>query len=291
MCLSLFAKRAACLAAMVSMAFAGTAVQAALTHHFEFNEAAGSSTTVDSVTGLNATVSGNAAITGTGAARLNLGGSSRDGLISMVTSATDPNGIDIPSYQALTVEFCATPNADASPPGITPNLNNSFSTAVGFGKINGTDPGLFGEYIILQTHRGDNVSRGAISFSDDGSPWDEESGANGAEINDNKRHHYALTIDPAAGSIAWYVDGSLAASGALSAGNSSLSVVSNDLALIGDAYPNDQNWAGRMHDLKIYDNVQSAADIAADAADCVPEPSSLALLLAGFGSLLLFRRK
>jgi Concanavalin A-like lectin/glucanases superfamily len=261
--------------------------RAALTHRYSFNDG----TAADSVGNADGTLSGNASIGG-GQLSLNMGGTTRDGVVNLLSSGAD--GINVNTYSALTVEFWATPNSATDPPGVAPNLNDGFSTAVAFGKINGTNAGLAGNYVLMQTHRGDDVSRGSISISDDGDPWTEESGANGAELNDQAEHQYVVAIDGT--NISWYVDGALAGSNPLSATNM-LSGVSTEFARIGSAYPNDQNWAGMVNDLRIYDMTFSDADIRASygrGADgaAIPEPVSAALAgLASLGGLALLRRK
>lgn len=247
-----------------------------LNHQYSFNT---DGLADDSVGSADGTIVGDAVVAA-GQATMNFG--ARDGIIDLPAAT-----IGVNAYSALTFEVWATPDSA---------LNSSFSTLLGFGKVNGTDPGLFGEYLLLQTHRGDNASRAAVSLSDDGSPWDEEDGANGAELNDNVEHHYVGVWDST--SVSLYVDGVFAASSPYTiSGPNALSGVSTETAWIGDAYPNDQNWAGSLNEFRIYGNPVPAWAIAdnfaagPDGAITVPEPATFAL--AGFGLLgmLMMRRR
>ena len=142
-----------------------SSAEAALNHRYSF------SNLLDSVGDADLTLSGDAVL-GTGQLSLNLDGDAntpRDGVANML--ANGANGININSYSALTVEFWAT--ADAV-------LNNGFHSAVGFGDVynNAVPPvdgpnGAGADYIILQTHRGDNFSRGSIAVTNEtmGAPW------------------------------------------------------------------------------------------------------------------------
>lgn len=237
------------MAALAIGALLASPARAGLEHWYKFDEGGGM-TAGDSVGNADGALSGDAALTANGL-ELNLGGANRDGLVSLLTSATDAvNGIDIASFEGLRVELWATPSS---------SLNDGFSTAVGFGKVNTTDPNLAAEYFLLQTHRGDNRSQTALSLSDDGDPWTEEDFATGPELNDDQPHHYVAAVNE--GRITLWVDGVQTGSTVL--GANSLANVSNEFAWVGDAYPVDQNWAGVIRDLKIYN---------------VPEPAVVALL-------------
>jgi len=246
-----------------------------LNHRYSFNN---DGLAEDSVGLADGTIVGDASVSG-GQAVLNFG--ARDGTIDLGGGA-----IGINTYSSLTLEVWATPSS---------SLNDSFSSLLGFGRPDPGNPGIFNRYVILQTHRNDNVSRVSISLSDDGSPWDEEDGANGAELNDNEEHQYVGVID--ATSISLYIDGAFVSSSPLAnVLPNGLSGLATDQALIGDAYANDQNWAGSVNEVRIYGNplpdFAIAANFAAgpDGQITVPEPS--AFVLSGLGILgLLMRRR
>lgn len=261
-----------CLAAL---AMAPGLASAALTHQYSF-AADGS----DSVGGVNGSVAGEASIAG-GVLNLNNTGAARDGLFSM-----DAAAVAINTYASTSIEIWATPDSA---------LNDGFSALFAAGDNNTTDAGLAANYLALQTHRGDDTSKGAISISDDGDPWTEEDGALGPELNDDAEHHYVLTLDGS--TIALYVDGGLTGSNPYPDVNAAnlISGIGTTYFQLGDNYVNDQRWAGSVNEFRVYDNALPAGAVAAnfaagpDGQITVPEPS--VALLGGLGVLGLLRRR
>lgn len=100
-------------------------------------------------------------------------------------------------------------------------------------------------------------------------------------------HHIALTVDAGAGNSKLYLDGSLSATlgSAIAAGSG------GNATRFGRQYnPFEEFFAGMLDDIRIYDHVLSAADVAVLAA--IPEVSSFALLglaAVGAGSIRLLR--
>jgi hypothetical protein len=236
----------------------------------------------------------------------------RDGRVDLLSSGA--NGININTYPSVTVEFWATPECDPGQPGCTPAgaySNDSFSTAVNFGDVypagKAFPAGAGSNYIIMQTHRGDNVSRAAIAITDVNNangPWTAETGVNGPELEDGHEHQYAMTINST--SLTYYVDGVSMGTAPLANPNSHglanmLSSVSTAHVWLGSGYAIDQNWAGIMDELRIWNGDASAQYIKNSFAagpnqltpflDNVPEPTSLTLALLGLCGVRLLRRK
>lgn len=258
-----------CTAAALALALSGTFANAALTHRYSFNTDAS-----DSVGTADGTLNGGASVA---VGQLTMTGAS-DTYVTLPAPV-----IAVNTYSALSLEVWATPYA----PALT-----SFSTLLGFGQVDPDNSGFAANYVILQTHRGDNVSRAAISIGNLSAPYAVESGANGPEFNDGAEHYYAAVITPTL--ISLYVDGTLAQS---SVNNWSLADVSTEFAQIGAAYPADQKWAGHVNEIRIYNNALPASAVAAnfaagpDGVIVVPEPTTFALIGFGALGLLMMRRR
>lgn len=289
-------------AAAIALVAVGTA-QAQLQHRYNFDL-----DLTDSVGSADGTATGDVLVAG-GNVLVNLLDAARDGRVDLL--ANGANGININTYSATTIEFWATPNCD-NVDACGPNPNDSFSTALGFGSVyeagEGADAGAGADYILMQTDRGDDFSRGSIAVTDEtqGAPWGAETGVTGVEYNDSAEHYYALVIDSS--ELTYYVDGAPAGTAALANPNAhglanSLAGVSNDHVWIGSGYAIDQNWAGAMNELRIWNAAASDDYVAASygaGADqltdfiekvAVPEPACLSLAALGLLSLVgLFRR-
>lgn len=108
----------------------------------------------------------------------------------------------------------------------------------------------------------------------------------GSGLNDDKWHHVAYTADAAADVTRLYIDGVLA--GTTTTPAFTFPAFNNfEIGRLGRSSPTDA-YAGSVDELRIYDTVLSAGDIAALA---VPEPSlSMLAGMAAAGSLLRRRR-
>lgn len=256
-------------AAALALGMSASISNAQLNHRYSF-----SSDATDSVGSADGTLMGTASIA--------VGQVTLDGLSDSIVSL-DAATIAINTYSSVTIESWATAYAPSS---------TGFHTLLGLGQVNTGNSDLAANYVILQPFRGDNVSRISISLSDDGDPWNDETGANGPELNDGAEHYYAAVITPT--SISLYVDGALTET---VANSQSLSGVSTEFALIGAAYPGDPNYVGQVNELRIYGNALPAFAIEAnyaagpDAVALVPEPTTFALLGFGMLGMLMARRR
>jgi hypothetical protein len=221
--------------AAASTLFVVSPVEGALTHEWLFNDG----TANDSMGAAHGVLNGAATVAG--------------GQLSLPNTATTGNStvdlnasvIGINSYSAFSIEAWATPSS----------VMTGFTTLLGFGMVNTTDANFAANYFILQTHRGDNVSRAAIAISNDATPFSEEDFANGPELNDNLQHHYVATVTNSA--INLYVDGTLRGTGVVETPNT-ISGIATQFARIGSAYPVDPLYAGTVNELSIHDEALTA---------------------------------
>lgn len=237
-----------------------TSAQAQLQHRWSFDTDA-----TDSVGSADWTLEGNAMVTG-GALVLDGSGTLADGNATRASQLG--SNININTYPAVTLELWATPST----------ANTGFTTVAGFSQDNDTDAdGVSNVPIdpfILQTHRGDNVSRTSISLGSDGDPWTEEDGANGTELNDNAEHQYVSVLTNQ--DISLYIDGVLqavnpvgTANGGNAANNMISGLVANNtpaagtalgdyMAWIGYAYGVDPLWIGSVNEYRLFNDAASA---------------------------------
>lgn len=138
-----------------------------------------------------------------------------------------------------------------------PILNQDFSMTVVFGDTwasNGTGQ----DYLMIATTRGDDVSKGAIANTpDDASPWNDEVGATGPELNDALEHHYVLSVDdPVAdgsGTLAFYIDGALQGT-VQNLNGTVISGLANTYGYLGKGvYTADGTVNGTINDFRIHD--------------------------------------
>jgi len=243
---------AALAAGVATMLLVAAPADAALRHRWTFNDGNAN----DSVGTANGTLQG--ATTSLGRAVL-AGG----------TEHVDLPGptIAINTYSALTLEMWLTSST----------ANTGYTMAAVLGRtydVNLGEPDWAGyQYVMIQPTRaaGPNASRAAITAV----RFEEESGVNGpSQINDNKSHHLAVTVDNS--EIAYYVDGSLI--GSAPVGANTLSSLSNNLAYLGrSVYQFDPNFVGSIDEFRIHDNVLSPNQIA-DSTYFGPAPADLLAL-------------
>ena len=226
------------------------AARGTLTHTYLFNDGTANDSAVGGTA--NGTLNGNAKIV---AGQLVLDGSANT-TVDLLSSA-----ININTYPAVTITAWATPSSAMT----------GFHTLLGFGQVN-TAPNQtqLANYFILQTHRGDNVARAAISTGINATPFASEDFANGTELNDNLQHFYAAVLTNTA--ISLYEDGTLSQTSPVgtaqggNAANNMISALSNSLARIGAGYPVDPLWQGSINQIKIYNEARTGAQIGLEFA-------------------------
>jgi hypothetical protein len=214
-------------------------VQAAMTHRYSFEVDAN-----DVVGGLQSTLVDDAYVSG--------GSLICDGLDDWMEM--DSAGIAINTYvTGLTLELWSTQDT----------VNQGYSMTAAFGDVwpngNGRD------YLSIATARGDDVSRAMFANTpDQDSPWADEVGVNGPELNDGLEHHYVLTIDDpdadGSGQLAFYVDGELQDTAALD--GTLVSALSNTNAYLGrGTYDVDAEMRCSINEFRIYDSALTAQEV------------------------------
>lgn len=249
-----------------------------MTHRYTFNDG----TALDSVGDDDGTLMGAATISG---GQLILPGGGGGAAATNFLNLPGPS-IAINTYPALTLELWSAQNT----------LNQTFSMTAVLGGTWATN-GVGRDYVMIATTRGDDVSKGAIANTPDGTaPWEDEKGSTGAEKNDLLQHYYALTVS--ATQVGYYIDGVL--QGALQPlGTTTLAGLSTQFAYLGKGvYTSDGTVAGVINEFRISDNALSAADIQDSflagprpGAAPVPEPSTFALIGLGVAGMTLLRRR
>lgn len=218
-------------------------LHADLVHRYSFTN--GDTTAVDSVGGQHGTLESGASISSDA---LQCDGSND-------YAGLPGAGIAINTFTTgLTLEMWSTQPTD----------NQSYSMTVAFGDTwasNGTGR----DYLMIATTRGDNVSRAAIANTpDDASPWNDEVGVNGPELNDDTEHHYVLTIDDpdedGTGTLEYYIDGVSQGSADLS--GSLISGLSNTYVYLGKGlYTGDDTVECAINEFRIYDSALTPTQI------------------------------
>ncbi len=253
-----------CLAAL---GLAPGLVSAALVHQYTFEDG----TSNDGIGGLNGTLNGTASVSG---GQLSLDGSG--------TMDLDGTTLDLAGFSNLTIEAWATPDSGMG----------GFHTLFAAGNVNTVSGDWLANYVLLQTHRGDDASRAAVQVGDVNQPWTAEEGVNGPELNDDALHLYTMTvadIGTVNETLTFYVDGVIQGS-PLVLSTTSVANTGTEVASIGSGYPADPFWVGSVEEFNIHDMALDATTVVNRFnAGPVPEPS--VALLGGLGILGLLRRR
>lgn len=107
-------------------------------------------------------------------------------------------------------------------------------------------------------------SRGAISCNNSSTPNETETGIDGVNLNDGKKHHLVLVVSEH--KLFWYVDGKLINSTTLYSQHS-IRNLSNDLAYIGKSgFSGESTWLGSIGEFNIYEGIMNPDSIAKHAA-------------------------
>jgi hypothetical protein len=254
-----------------SVAITVAPVVPGLIHEYKFNEAPGSTTTADSVPGNSPTwdgvVNGDATFTGTG--QLVLSG-------NQGSSVTLPAGI-LSGLNQVTIETWAT----------FPSTINPYANLFAFGDTDLGSPlsATYGDgenYITCSPHTGGLTTQANFGQGDPGNngEWD----AVAAEVLDNQTNvHVVVVFNPYAGSESLYINGSLVVSQSMfnnlidpvacqgpTYNNGSIlayTLGADPINYIGQSlYTADPGLLANIDEFRIYTNVLTAAQIAADHA-------------------------
>lgn len=157
-----------------------------------------------------------------------------------------------------------------------------------FGETTGTGQGT--DY-IFQTHQSDDNGRifAAISNTDPGNVGETRAHGSTSALGAGT-FHTAVVFDGVAGSLSFYLNGTLMETNSTSV---VLADLSNDNAFLGRAlYNGDATFEGSIDEFRIYDNALTGSEVADSFAAGpvpVPEPGSMALL--GLGGLFAMSRR
>ena len=234
--------------AIVGLGLTASPARAAVRHIYNFNN--GNANDTAGVNMADGTLNGAATVNGLGQLVLDA--------TANTTVSLPAATIGINTFPEITLEAWATPSSAMT----------GFTTLLGFGAVNTTDPNFAANYLILQTHRGNDVSQVAISNSNTATPYADEDFATGPELNDNRLHFYAATITNS--QIKLYVDGVLTGTGPVGAANggqaidNKISGISTENAWIGTEYPVDPLFNGTVDEVRIHNSALSDSQIADD---------------------------
>jgi hypothetical protein len=198
----------------------------------------------DQVGTVNGTINGQGMVFKNGAVTNTYGTRGSNGYISFRGAALALN-----TYSALTLEFYLTATADAATRHwavLSYFGGNSGAKSFSTNAITNDNPSR--SRAIL------NGAAGTIAYSSSAAAY--------------TTHHYVAVLTPStastAGSVAWYVDGTLAMSTALAAGSydNAVSAIDTTNAFLFRSGWNDPNWTGTIHEFNIYDGIMDAATVA-----------------------------
>jgi arabinan endo-1,5-alpha-L-arabinosidase len=221
---------------LLLVVFLASVAHANLTHRYSFTN--GDSGAVDSVGGSNGTLV-NGAYISNNAVQL-------DGVNDYVN--LPGAAIAINTFPAITLEMWST----------QPTTNQSYSMTAAFGNTWSNGNGR--DYLMIATTRGDNVSRGAIANTpDNSSPWLDEVGVNGPELNDGLEHQYVLTVSNT--EIIYYIDGVPQSNASM--GTTTISGLSNQYVYLGRSlYTGDARVNCSINEFRIYNSILTPGEIA-----------------------------
>lgn len=153
------------------------------------------------------------------------------------------------SYEGVTIEAWFIPIAGG---------NTGFHMIAYFGNTVGT---LGTDYYFISPARGDDVCRTAISCADPSSPWDNESYANGPELDDGFLHHVVSTLSDT--NIALYIDGVLMDTTTLAAfPDNRISGISTAFTYLAKGgYTGDPSWKGEILEFNIYNKALDSNEV------------------------------
>jgi hypothetical protein len=140
------------------------------------------------------------------------------------------------------------------------------------------------DYIFMQPWRNGGpfgASRGGITDAN----FLREVGGNGNEQLDGLEHCYSITVAdaPSGATVRYYIDGFQVGA---QTGSVKVSDLSNELAYIGRSLYNDPPLIGSVNEVRIYNQVLTAAQVRAECmagpdGTPIPEPAAAALAAAG----------
>lgn len=242
-----------------------SAANATLVGHWTFDETSGSTAFDSSVSGYNGTLMGSAAF---------VGGGVSGGALSLTTAGN--SYVTMGNVLGLTgTDFTIS---------VWINTTSTGGEVV----LAKHDAGYFNGYIMQTNAASGYGSPNKAMFYTSNAPGPEAIST--TSINNGQWHHLAASYQ--AGVTSLYVDGNLEsvkATGTVGANTRDF--------IVGGLYAFTNNvggYNGLIDDVQVYNNALSGGDVSylfANAGSPVPEPASVACLLAGVGALAARRRR
>jgi len=218
-----------------------------LTHRYEFNEPAGSTTFLDSVGTANGTVNGSAHL---------------DGNNLVLPGGTSPNNNNygslpgglINGYTAVTFEFW-----------VTFGSNAPWGRLVDFGQTDGSGNGAY--CIDFTPHSGNSPAGVNFEVSDTDPGFNDAQEDAAPPILDNSGYmHLVLVYNPSAASLSVYTNGVLMVQN--SGVTIPISALQNVHSYLGkSSYASDPNGVATVDEFRIYNGAMGPSQVSADYAD------------------------